>query len=60
MAQLTVVIDKSDIGWLVKALEHTRDMVATGMSERGQDFKQDEAYLKYKALAERFKILEKY
>jgi hypothetical protein len=59
MAKRTITLEKEEREWVVLALETVSDMVAAGLHQRGEDFKEDEAFKSYSALLVKFKALDK-
>ena len=49
----TLSFTPEDAQWLVLALETMTEMLASGLSERGEDYKTDHAFQAYSRLEER-------
>ncbi len=58
MSDINLTIDSDDLKWIVAALENARDTVAQGITQQGEDFSTDEAFLAYRRLAEKFDAVD--
>jgi len=58
MPEILVTLQRDEIAWVVKALEHAKNSLASALAKSGQLPERDSAYHRYKMLEEMFRAYE--